>query len=57
MLVGEPCRVRMNGFRVFVTLTEDTSDIKPVYVSVEDEPGPTIRIPFRQGIPGRLVTI
>ena len=41
---GEVCYKRMNGFRVFVTPSEDTTDKEPVYTSRVENPGPVITI-------------
>ena len=53
VLTGEMCRSRMNGFRVFVSRTEDTSNTVPVFTSIQDEPGPIIRVLPKKGTYGR----
>ena len=46
VLTGVSCRQRMNGFRVFVTKSENTTDEAPVYTSTVNQPGPVIDIPL-----------
>ena len=51
-VTGEICKPRMNGFRVFLTPSEDTSGEVPVYTCEIESPGPVITVPL-EGKVGR----